>query len=194
MDSDMQVTPELLGECVEKIDNGNDALVIPEEAFGTTFWAKCKWMEKKCYEGVEEIEALRVMTRAAYDKVGGHNEDMVFSEDKDLDLRIRHAGYTVGRTKSFLYHNEGALKLTRSIKKKLFYSNTANLFETTHPDTFRYRANPFNRYALFLKNGKYLFTHPFIYLGLFYMITVEFGIGGVRFLYLKLKKRKLVTA
>lgn len=190
MDSDMQVTKGLLGECVQLIDSGFGALVIPEEAFGTTFWAKCKWLEKKCYEGVDQIEALRVMPREAYDAVGGHNPKMVFSEDKDLDLRIRAAGNKVGRTKNFLHHNEGALKLTRSIRKKLFYSNTANLFETTHPEVFRYRANPFNRYKLFLKNIKYLFSHPLIYIGLFYMITVEFGIGGARFIYLKFRKPK----
>lgn len=193
MDSDMQVTPELLGECVTLIHTAYDALVIPEEAFGTTFWAKCKWLEKKCYEGVDQIEALRVMSRRTYDTVGGHNVDMVFSEDKDLDLRIRERGFKVGRTKNFLHHNEGALKLTRSIKKKLFYSTTANLFEATHPQTFRYRANPLNRYKLFAKNFHYFFSHPLIYLGLLYMITVEFGIGGLRFLYLKLRKGKPAT-
>lgn len=192
MDSDMQVTPGLLGESVHLIDNGLGALIIPEEAFGTTFWAKCKWLEKKCYEGVDQIEALRIMPREVYDKVGGHNVAMVFSEDKDLDLRIRAAGYRVGRTTNFLHHNEGALKLSRSIRKKLFYSTTANLFETTHPDIFRYRANPFNRYKLFLRNGKYFFSHPLIYVGLFYMITVEFGLGGARFVYLKLTKPKKI--
>jgi len=189
MDSDMQVTPDLLGEIVELLDSTYGALVIPEEAFGKTFWAKCKWLEKKCYEGVEQIEALRCMSREAYDKVGGHNVDMIFSEDKDLDLRIRAAGYKVGRTTNFLYHNEGNLRLTRSIKKKLFYTNTANLFETTHPATFSYRANVLNRYKLFFKNGKYFLNHPVIYVGLLYMITCEFGVGGMRFLYLKLRNK-----
>ncbi len=187
LDSDMQVTPDLIGECVRKLEeDGFDALIIPEESFGTTFWAKCKWLEKRCYEGADQIEALRAMTKEVYRHVGGHNEAMVFSEDKDLDLRIRQAGYKVGRTANFLRHNEGALKLTRSIKKKLFYTETADLFKETHPKTFRYRANVFNRYGLFLRNIKYLFSHPILYLGLWYMVTIEFGIGALNYARLKL--------
>ena len=57
IDSDMELSQNVIAECVKKIrDEGYDALVIPEESFGTTFWAKCRWLEKKCYEGVSEIE------------------------------------------------------------------------------------------------------------------------------------------
>jgi glycosyltransferase involved in cell wall biosynthesis len=189
LDTDMQVTPGLIGECVDKLTSEFDALVVPEESFGTTFWAKCKWLEKKCYEGVDNIEALRVMKTDAYKKVDGHNVEMVFSEDKDLDIRIREAGYKVGRTVNFVRHNEGALKLSRSIKKKLFYTETANLFKETHPEVFMYRANVFNRYGLFLKNAKYVFSNPVVYLGLWFMVTCEFGAGTLRYATLKLRLR-----
>jgi arabinofuranan 3-O-arabinosyltransferase len=174
LDSDMKITPDLLSECVELIHNGFDAIVIPEESFGTTFWAKCKWLEKKCYDGNMYIESLRCLKKEIYLKLGGHNEKMVFSEDKDFDIRVRQAGYKIGRTKNFLWHNEGDLKLLKTLTKKLGYSKTANIFAEVHPKEFRWQSNPLNRYIIFLKNIKYLFKHPLLYIGMIYMKTLEY--------------------
>ena len=102
----MSIDPELLGECVASVPDRYDALVIPEESYGTTFWAQCKWLEKTCYNGNDHIESLRCLPKALYEEIGGHSPDMVFSEDKDLDLRIRQARHRVGHTKHILYHNE----------------------------------------------------------------------------------------
>ncbi|MFI5495093.1 glycosyltransferase family 2 protein [Actinoplanes sp. NPDC051859] len=179
LDSDMKVTPGLIGECVDQLAGDLDALVIPEESFGTTFWAQCKWLEKKIYDGVEQIESLRCVRREVYDKLGGHDERMVFSEDKDFDLRVRKAGFRVGRTRNFLYHNEGDLQLRKTMRKKLGYSGTADLFAAEHPEAFRWQTNIFNRFGLYLKNFPYAFSHPLLYGGLWAMKVGEFGFGAV---------------
>lgn len=181
LDSDMRVTPELLAECVLLCSGGFDALVVPEVSIGTTFWAKCKWLEKKCYEGVEEMESLRFVKKEIYDNVGGHNEEMIFSEDKDFDIRVREKGYRVGRTTNFLYHNEGELYLVKTLKKKLGYSKTANIFAEQHPEHFRWQANIFNRYIIYIRNIKYLFIHPLLFIGMIFMKTCEFGVGGISY-------------
>jgi arabinofuranan 3-O-arabinosyltransferase len=178
LDSDMTVTPGLIGECADLLAGEYDALVIPEEAFGTTFWARCKWLEKKIYDGVEQIESLRCVRRDVYDKLGGHDERMVFSEDKDFDLRVRDAGYAVGRTRNFLYHNEGDLRLRKTMHKKLGYSGTADLFAGAHPEAFRWQTNILNRFGLYLRNYRYAFSHPMLYGGLWLMKVGEFGFGA----------------
>ncbi|GAB1642809.1 glycosyltransferase family 2 protein [Krasilnikovia sp. MM14-A1259] len=179
LDSDMTVTPGLIGECADLINGPYDALVIPEESFGTTFWARCKWLEKKIYDGVEQIESLRCVRRDIYDKLGGHDERMVFSEDKDFDLRVRKAGYRIGRTRNFLYHNEGDLRLQKTMRKKLGYSGTADLFASEHPEAYRWQTNIFHRFGLYLKNFPYAFSHPLLYGGLWVMKAGEFGYGAV---------------
>jgi glycosyltransferase involved in cell wall biosynthesis len=179
LDTDMTVTPGLLGECAELLAERFDALVVPEESFGTTFWARCKWLEKKCYDGVEQIESLRCLRRDIYDKLGGHDERMVFSEDKDLDLRVRAAGYRVGRTRGFLYHNEGPLRLSRTLRKKLGYVGTADLFAREHPEAFRWQINILHRFAIYLRHIGYLRTHPLLYLGMWLMKISEFGFGAI---------------
>ncbi len=179
LDTDMTVTPGLLGECAELLADRYDAVVIPEESFGTTFWARCKWLEKKCYDGVEQIESLRCVRHDVYDKLGGHDDRMVFSEDKDLDLRVRAAGHRVGRTRNFLYHNEGELRLSRTLRKKLGYVASADLFAERHPEAFRWQVNILHRFALYLRNARYLRTHPLLYGGMWLMKAGEFGFGAI---------------
>lgn len=179
IDSDMELSPGLLTECADKIDgHGYDALTIPEESFGTTFWAKCKYIEKKCYEGVEQIESLRCLRATLYRSVGGHNIDMVFSEDKDLDIRVRKTGAKVGTTKEYIRHNEGELKLYQSLKKKLKYSATASVYAELHPVEYKWQINIFNRYILYAKNIKLIFSHPLLYVGMIIMKTAEFSFGA----------------
>jgi arabinofuranan 3-O-arabinosyltransferase len=183
LDSDMTVAPGLLAEVVARLTTKRcDALVIPEESYGTTFWARCKWLEKKCIEGVEEIESLRALRRAVYDAVGGYDVRMVFSEDKDLDLRVRKAGFRVGRTTARIFHNEGDLSLRRSVGKKVSYAATADLFAQKHPAEFRWQRNIWNRYAIYARHWRYLMRYPTYYIGMCVLKTGEFAFGGVAFL------------
>ncbi len=179
LDSDMQVNKGLIKECVGIIAKGIDAIVIPEESFGTTFWAKCKGLEKQIISGVDYIESARCMTRNAYEKIGGHDPKMVFSEDKDLDIRLRKAGFIIGRSKISLLHNEGSLKLMSTLRKKAGYSKTANIFKKKHPTEFRRQANLFLRYGRMLKRIDLIFSHPILYVGTWYMKTMEFLAGGI---------------
>lgn len=174
MDSDMKVTPWLIWEIIELM-NIFDALIINEESYGNTFWAKCKWLEKKCFTWVREIESLRVIKKEKYNTLWWHDEKMIFSEDKDLDIRAQKAWYKIWRLKNnFIWHNEWDLKLFKTLKKKKWYSWTANIFAKKHPKEYRWQINIFNRYFIYLKNIKYLLIHPLLYLWMVYMKTMEF--------------------
>lgn len=175
LDSDMELSTTLIGECLDRLAPGiPGALLIPEDSFGPSFWARCKWLEKRCYEGVDRIESLRCLTRSVYDAIGGHDVTMTFSEDKDLDIRVRAAGFTVSRTRSALRHNEGRLTLRATMAKKASYGHTAGRFAEKHPEEYRWSINPLNRYWLFLTHPQYLVEHPLLYVGLFYMKTCEY--------------------
>lgn len=174
LDSDMQVTPGLLQECVKLIQNRYDALVIPEVSVGYSFWAKVKALEKSMYQGVEQLESARVFTKEAYSLLGGHNIEMVFSEDKDLDIRARDAGMFIGKTKNTIIHNEGSIKLIQTLRKKLNYSNTANKFAEVHPAHYRWQANPLNRYYIFIRNVKYIFISPLEYSSVYVLKSLEY--------------------
>jgi len=186
LDSDMEVSENLLGECIDL--SQYEALVIPEKSRGINFWGKCKVLEKLFYEGIENLESLRFIRKDVYLKIGGHDEDMVFSEDKDLDIRARNSGIKIGRTENYIYHNEGSLSLGNILAKKKFYTSSAKLFAKKHPKEFKWQSNILIRYYIFFKNFKWFFRNPLIYSGMVFMKTCEYIYSG--FYYFLGKKHK----
>lgn len=174
LDSDMILESDVIRNCIQGISSGYDALVIPEISFGSSFWAQCKMLEKQIYQNVQELESVRCISKEKYYFVGGHNPEMVFSEDKDLDLRIRNAGLQIGRISNNIRHDEGNLSILGSSFKKLYYSHTANKFATKHPDAYRWQSNIFIRYWLFLKNINLWYKRPHLFFGLIILKTSEY--------------------
>ena len=60
LDSDMEFTPRVVEECINKVTAGYDAVIIPEVSVGFGFWAKCKALEKSCYIGAREFSCARL--------------------------------------------------------------------------------------------------------------------------------------
>ena len=49
-DADMVMDKNVIKDCVTLIlNNQADVIIIPEDSFGTSFWAKCKQLERRCY-------------------------------------------------------------------------------------------------------------------------------------------------
>src|SRR3989344_687806 len=185
IDSDMILEKNLVKEVNALIEKGFDALVLTERSIGNTFWARCKILEKKFYEGNINIESIRAIKKNIYKKIGGHDKNLVFSEDKDLDLRVRNAGYKISRTKAYVLHDEGDVGFFDLVKKKMLYSNTSHTYANKHPNAFKWQSNIFNRYLIIFKNYIFIFSQPLEYIGLLLLKTFEFSAGGM--IYIKSK-------
>ena len=179
LDSDMQVSPALIRECVVKIRQGMDALVIPEESYGDSFWAKCRWFERRMYVGNDVMESLRCVRHDVYDRAGGHDSQIDLWDDKDMDIRVRRLGVHVGHTKNAIYHSEGAPSLRDLVKKKMVYATDATRFKKQYSQQWRLQTNILYRYWIFLNHFKLGFEHPLLYAGVFVMKTAEFLGAGI---------------
>src|SRR3989344_2742061 len=116
-------------------------------------------------EGNINIESIRAIKKNIYKKIGGHDKNLVFSEDKDLDLRVRNAGYKISRTKAYVLHDEGDVGFFDLVKKKMLYSNTSHTYANKHPNAFKWQSNIFNRYLIIFKNYIFIFSQPLEYIG-----------------------------
>jgi arabinofuranan 3-O-arabinosyltransferase len=179
LDSDMKLSPRVLELCIKSMKT-YDALVIPEISYGTGFWANTKTFERSMYVGDDTVESLRFIKTIVYKSVGGHNEKMVLSEDKDLDLRVRTSGYKVGRIQEPIYHNEGNFSILHSMKKKYFYGRTASVLMLTNPAYALKYGNIVFRPA-FIRNWKKLVSHPILALSVFILKILETlaGLAGM---------------
>jgi len=171
LDVDMVLSPKVLRGCLDEIKNC-DAIIIPEISFGEGFWAKVRIFERSFYMGDDTVESARFFKTSVYNKVKGHNVDMVFSEDKDLDLRVRAAGFRLSRIKEPIYHNEGRLTLSKDLRKKFFYGKTAQVFVSTNPGHAFKQANLIFRPAFF-RQWRRLLENPFLSISMFALKLLE---------------------
>lgn len=186
IDSDMELSRDVIKASVDKIrsDKNIKEIVIPEESFGKGFWARCKRLERSFYVGVSWIEAARFFDKNSYEQVGGYDETMVSGEDWDLSKRIEKLG-GIANISEFIYHNEGRIKLLRSLKKKYYYAQHAKAYlaKNREPSAVSAQVGPVQRYKLFFSRPAKLFKNPLLGAGMLFMKTCEFGFGAFGYIF-----------
>ncbi len=190
IDSDMELSPEVVAQCVEKMaqDSNVTGVIIPEMSFGKGFWAECKRLEKSFYVGEDWMEAARFFDRKTYLEIGGYHEGMVSGEDWDLSQRMEKKG-AIKRIKAFIYHNEGRLSLVQTIKKKFYYATQfATYLEQNHQSFVTPQTNVLSRYALYFKKTHLWLSQPGIFAGMLFMKTAELASGGLALLVTKVQR------
>ncbi len=127
-DADMVFEPSVARDVVDLLGDDGDsrvgAVVIPEHAFGTGFWARCRVLEKELYLGDPAVEAARGVRAVDFARVGGYDESFVGPEDWDLADRVvalddRRLARTAGR----VWHDEGRIVLRAAFRKKRYYGH-----------------------------------------------------------------------
>ena len=134
IDSDMELSEDVIASCVETVtEHKYGAVIIPEESFGEGFWAQCKKLERSFYVGVDWIEAARFFDKKIYQQAGGYNEHMTGGEDWDFTGRIRKIA-EVGRSKAYIYHNEGRIYFGKTMRKIYYYASNSTAYFAEHKD------------------------------------------------------------
>jgi glycosyltransferase involved in cell wall biosynthesis len=125
IDSDMELTPNVVKECVEACrQRAADAVIILEEPKGRGLIYECRRIEKQLHAGVKFFEAPRFFKTEVFKKVGGFDEELVFGEDSELYTRIEKAGFKTLEIKSRIIHSEGYLSIRKIILKAYEYGKS----------------------------------------------------------------------
>jgi len=189
IDSDMELGKNVVRACVEQITANPElkALVVPEESFGQGFWAQCKRLERSFYVGTPWMEAARFFDTQTYQAVGGYDERLISGEDWDLSQRVGDQAPT-GRVDEYIRHNEGLLQLIRTLKKKYYYAQKFAQYLAVNKDrpAISSQTGILTRYGLFFSRPRQLFRRPDLGLGMLFMKTSEFAVGGFGYLKVRL--------
>jgi glycosyltransferase involved in cell wall biosynthesis len=165
VDSDMQLTENVLEECVLGMKDGVAGLVMPEFDIGTSYWAKVKGFERTFYQDAWWLQASRCYRRSEFMEIGGFDVGLVGPEDWDLDERIKVFGI-IERISSVIYHNEGNTTLKKILKKKSHYSDSFDRFSVSHPERAKKCFSIIKRFSLFIKAPIRLMKSPILFGGL----------------------------
>jgi glycosyltransferase involved in cell wall biosynthesis len=180
IDSDMTLSPDVVGDCVEAIGlHKAPAVVIPEVSVGEGFLARCRALERSCYDDDDHIEAARFFTREAFAWSGGFDESLTGPEDWDLSERIASGG-RLPRAKSHILHDEGRLRLGSVLAKKRYYAKSFRRYWGKSRRASLSQANLIFRPA-FLRHWRRLARHPVLTLGFLSLKSLEAaaGLSGV---------------
>lgn len=192
LDSDMELSKNVLSECVEeiKVEKNIGGVVIPEESKAVTFWGEVKAFERSFYnkEGDDLIDAARFFRKEVFDKVGGYDEAITGPEDWDLPENVKKLGYRIVRIKSVIYHYERIYSLISLAQKKFYYALKSHRYLTKQNiPTFSPKTIYFLR-PVFYKNFDKIISHPLLSISMFIMLTFELIGGGLGYCIGRIKK------
>lgn len=178
LDFDMELTPGVVEECVQKMIKGNtDAIMIPEIRVGEGFWAKCRAIERLTYIGDPLIESARFFRREVFEKVSGYDEDLEAGEDWDLHAQVEDAGYKIKSVSAFVRHHEGRLKLRKIVIKRYYYGKTLMNYIKKHPRRASIQFIPIR--LNYIKRWKIFAKKPLYGCGMLMMKMIEYATTAV---------------
>jgi hypothetical protein len=179
----MELTSDVIRECIAEIENEFDAIIVPEFSVGNGYWAKCKALEKDWYIGDNLIEAARFFKKSIFESISGYDSKLEAGEDWDLNQRIK-AEYRIGRTNAFIKHHEGRLSLSKAINKKCQYGKTLHKYKKKHPKEAKQQLTVIR--PAFLKNWRKLCSDPSHAVGMLFIKTCEYTAGFFGYLEAKM--------
>ncbi len=187
LDDDMRLTQDVVKEAVEQCKKGADAVILPEESFGEGIWAEAKWLERRCYQGDDTVEAPRFFKKAVWDALGGLDTTVGGGgDDWDMYQKLLQKGYKVARTKSLVMHDEGNLELYKLLRKRFMYGRDSLRYIKKRPGVATQSYFPIR--MAYIRNWKFLLSHPIITTRFIIMRTGEYGAGALGILYSFIKK------
>ncbi|MBI2596875.1 glycosyltransferase [Candidatus Daviesbacteria bacterium] len=191
LDADMELTSDVIKDCVEVAEKENlSGVVIPEQSVAINFWGKVKAFERSFYseKGDPVTDAARFFLRQVFFKVGGYDESITGPEDWDLPDRIRERGFKIGRSSEKIYHHEQDISLIILFKKKFYYGLNAHKYLTKHNiPVFSPKTIYFLR-PLFYKSWVRLLKHPILSLAMIWMLLLELVGGGLGYIAGRIKE------
>lgn len=188
VDADMELEKNVVKEAVEACTKGGcDAVIIPENSFGSGPWAKAKNLERMCYWGDDSVEAPRFFNKKVWREVGGLDVDLGGGgDDWDLYQKLLDLNKRVGRTHSMANHNEGELKIAKLIKKRFMYGRDSARYISKRPKQGLISYFPIR--VAYIRNWKLFIMRPKDTCNFIIMRNAEYFAGFLGIMYSLFKK------
>lgn len=171
VDSDMELTPNVIAECITLCTcKKADAVIIPEETFGDGFLVECRKLEKRMRLKEFYGEAPRFFKKEVFQSVGGYDDNLVTGEDFELTQRVYRAGFLMERCSAIIKHHEENLSLRQLVKKVYYYGKKLPAYIRKEPHLALKTSSPihlFKHISLWRK-------HPIHFTGLCLLKLVEY--------------------
>lgn len=173
VDSDMELSPNVIEECVAMcLEEDVCAVIIPEISVGEGGLARCREIEKEIREAEKSSGIPRFFRREIFFLVGGFDEKLVLGEDLDLYARIKSRGFQTGKIEAKITHHLGEFSMTKIVLRAYYYGKTLLYFirKNPSPATKKYLPTHF----IHIKDSELLRKQPSRLIEFIFMKVVEY--------------------
>jgi glycosyltransferase involved in cell wall biosynthesis len=130
VDGDFVLQEGVVTECVVgcKSKHVDGALIHNSSDPSVSLWAQVRNMEREMYKDDDLNVAVRFLTRASYDAIGGFDEGLVAGEDYDLHNRFLGRGFRYVRVNSVEVHKGEPKTISETVLKHYYYGKSLGRF------------------------------------------------------------------
>lgn len=177
--ADFILEPDVILTCVEKMQEGYDALAPHNRSVGHSIWAKVRFVERESYREDRSIVAVRFMRRSVFERVGMLDELLVAGEDYDLHNRIVEGGYRWDHVDAVENHVGEPETIFDVWNKFYYYGRTILRYRKKNKRTARrqliFFRPSFRKFQRELLRSPGLFTAFYLYL----FVKIIAGLSGM---------------
>jgi glycosyltransferase involved in cell wall biosynthesis len=169
---------DVVEKCVNKIQEGFDALALHNRSVGESIWAKVRFLERESYRNDKTVVAVRFFKRQVFQDVGMFDEKLVANEDFDLHYRIDKAGYRWGHVDAIENHIGEPENIFQVWQKFFYYGRTMPNYINKNKTQAKEKVILFR--PSFKKFYKQLFLKPKLFLAfhVYFLVKAVAGVCG----------------
>lgn len=191
-DADMTFDRAMLEEIAFSVKN-YDALYVPEKIIGKGLFGKIRNFERSFYNETC-VDAVRIVRREIFEKVGGYDEKNIYfgPDDWDLTKMIKQATTKISLIRNKIYHHEELMSLKEYLQKKEKYNLTfedyIRKWGTNDVDIAKQFGFYYRYFGVFIEKGKWkkVIRSPLLFLA----VLVVRALVGFRYINQKSTNKK----
>jgi len=185
IDSDFILDPEVVSQCVQKANEGYDAVVVHNSPDINVSWiAKVRKFEVDMYKYDITHSSARFVKKEVYNNISGFNPNITAGEDYDFQNKLNRAGYKTGFIDAEALHLGEPTHLIPHLKKYFDYGKDFINYEKENKEESSKQLGVFR--SVYFRNWKKFLKHPLMTIIFVYYTTLKYLFGGLGFLYAKI--------
>lgn len=185
VDSDFELDPEVLQQCVNEAAKGFSAVVVHNSPDTSVSWiARIRKFEVDMYKYDITHSSARFVRRDVYQKIGGFNEKITAGEDYDFQNKLNRGGYKTGFIEAEALHLGEPKSFWKHMKKFYDYGKDFTNYKQENVAESKQQLG-FMR-SVYIRHWRKFGRHPITATGFIGYNFFKYGFGGAG--YLRAKK------
>ena len=178
IDSDFELDPRVVEQCVNKAMNGFDAVVVHNTPDETVGWVgKIRKFEVDMYKYDITHSSARFVRKDVFTTIGGFNEKITAGEDYDFQNKLNRAGYKTGFIDAEAIHLGEPKSFWKHMKKFYVYGKDFTNYKHTNQTESKKQLS-FVR-TVYLKHWRNFILHPFKGIAFFIYNLFKYAFGSI---------------